>query len=153
MTSGQLNTSSAFYFSFTITSYLCIILPKVFTHTPRSVQVFQSLLWSQVYKIKHLYMKTSSTHICERVGGSQELSRRYCDRGATCASPIVKFHRCKIFYSQLCYYKNMEMIRHGTDLQTSCDFQISSKTLCRELRGMGFHGQENGTCLTALCQV
>ena len=28
-----------------------------------------------------------------------------------------------------------------TDLQTSCDFQISSRTMRRELHGMGFHGR------------
>ncbi|CAI9616474.1 unnamed protein product [Staurois parvus] len=66
------------------------------------------------------------------------------------------------------------------DLQTSCDLQISTTKVCRELHGMGFRGQEatskshitncmqsvgcsgvkhttngeeNGTCLTALCQV
>ena len=27
-----------------------------------------------------------------------------------------------------------------TDLQTSCGLQISSRTVCRELHGMGFHG-------------
>ncbi|CAI9579169.1 unnamed protein product [Staurois parvus] len=27
------------------------------------------------------------------------------------------------------------------DLQTSCDLQISTTTVCRELHGMGFHGR------------
>ncbi|CAI9608004.1 unnamed protein product, partial [Staurois parvus] len=27
------------------------------------------------------------------------------------------------------------------DLQTSCGFQISTTTVCRELNGMGFHGR------------
>ncbi|CAI9610413.1 unnamed protein product [Staurois parvus] len=64
------------------------------------------------------------------------------------------------------------------DLPTSCGLQISTTTVHRELHGMSFHGQaaaskpyitkyckasdtmhatssslENGTCLTALCQV
>jgi len=29
----------------------------------------------------------------------------------------------------------------ATDLQTSCGLQISSRTVCRELHGMGFHGR------------
>ncbi|CAI9614032.1 unnamed protein product, partial [Staurois parvus] len=38
------------------------------------IQVFQSPLWPQVYKIKHLGIQTASTNICERMGHSQELS-------------------------------------------------------------------------------
>ncbi|CAI9566642.1 unnamed protein product, partial [Staurois parvus] len=38
------------------------------------IQVFQPPPWPQVYKIKHLGMKTASTNICERKGHSRELS-------------------------------------------------------------------------------
>ncbi|CAI9536172.1 unnamed protein product, partial [Staurois parvus] len=45
-------------------------------HSPTNhwIQVFQSPLWPQVYKIKHLGMQTASTNICKRMGGSQDLS-------------------------------------------------------------------------------
>ena len=43
------------------------------THPNNWNQVFQSLLWPQVYKGKHLGMQTVSTNICERMGHSQEL--------------------------------------------------------------------------------
>ena len=44
------------------------------THPNNQNQVFQSLPWPQVYKIKHLGMQTAFTNICERMGRSQELS-------------------------------------------------------------------------------
>ena len=44
------------------------------THPNNWNQVFQSLPWPQVYKIKHQGMQTVSTNICERMGRSQELS-------------------------------------------------------------------------------
>ncbi|CAI9574864.1 unnamed protein product, partial [Staurois parvus] len=37
-------------------------------------QVFKPPPWPQVYKIKHLFMQTASTNICERMSRSQELS-------------------------------------------------------------------------------
>jgi len=42
------------------------------------IQVFQSLPWPQVFKIKHLGMQTASTNICERMGRSQEISEFMC---------------------------------------------------------------------------
>lgn len=38
------------------------------------IQVFLSLPWPQMYKIKHLGMQTASTNICERMGRFQKLS-------------------------------------------------------------------------------
>ena len=40
--------------------------------------MFQSPPWPQVYKSKHLGMKTVSGNICERMGRSQELSEFQC---------------------------------------------------------------------------
>ena len=40
----------------------------------------------------------------------------------------------------------------ATDLQTSCGLQISSRTMCRELHGIGFHGRAVATWLCTSAQ-
>lgn len=50
-------------------------LPKVFNHPSKSLDSgVESLVWPQMYKIKHLSMMIVPTNICERMDRSQELS-------------------------------------------------------------------------------
>ena len=144
------------------------ILPKVFTH-----QVLQSLPSPQVFESKYLGTQTVSTHICERMGCSQELSEfqhgtvigcHLCNKSSCEVSSLLNMPQSTVsgFVTkwkllEMTATKMMEqgqrmlrrIVRRGrqlsaesiaTDLQTSCGVQFSSRTVCRELHGMGFHG-------------
>ncbi|CAI9559240.1 unnamed protein product, partial [Staurois parvus] len=63
----------------------------------------------------------------------------------------------------VCTSRQLSAESIAKDLQTSCDLQISSTTVHRELHGMGFHGQAaaskpyitkcNGKCQMQWCKA
>ena len=135
--------------------------------------MFQSLPWPQVYKSKHLGMQTVSTNICERMGRSQELSEfqrgtvvgcHLCNKSRREISSLLNIPvNCQWYYNTVEVttgtqplsgrpHKMMEwgqqMLRHivRRGRQLSADgLQISSRTVRRELHGMGFHGRASAS--------
>ncbi|MEQ2306001.1 hypothetical protein AMECASPLE_003627 [Ameca splendens] len=86
------------------------------------VQMFQSLLWPQLYEIKHLGMQTVSTNICERTDGFQELSE--FQRGTVIGCHLYNTFSHEIVapkYSTInCqwYYKKVEAIGNDSNSTT-----------------------------------
>ena len=67
-------------------------------------------------------------HLCNK--SSREISSLLNILQSTVSDIVTKWKRLR---------KSAESI--STDIQTSCGLQISSRTVCRELHGMGFHGR------------
>lgn len=108
-----------------------------------------------------------STNICERMGRSQELSKiqrgtvigcHPCNKSSREISSLLNIPQSTvsgiITQSGHMTEQGQRMLRHtvrrgrqltaesiATHLQTSCGLQISSRTVRRELHGMGFHGR------------
>ena len=129
--------------------------------------MFQSLPWPQVYKIKHLGMQTASTNICERMGRSQELSEfkrgtvigcHLCNKSireissllniprSTVSGIITKWKQLGTTATQPQSGRPCKITERGQRMlrrtvRRSRQLSSESRTVCRELHGMGFHGR------------
>ncbi|CAI9609581.1 unnamed protein product [Staurois parvus] len=112
-------------------------------------------------------MQTASTNICERMGHSQELSEfkrgtvigcHLCNKSiceissllnipqSTVSGIITKWRQLGTAATQPCHHWTLEQWRCVLWSDQSC-FSVNLMDVS------GFGGCQNGTCLTALCQV
>ena len=116
-------------------------------------------------------MQTVSTNICERMGHSQELSEFQCGTVIGCHLCNKSSHEISsrlnipkaTVSGIITKWKRLGKTAITTDLQTSCGLQVNSRTVCRELHGMCFHGWAaaakpyiskcNAKCRTQWCKA
>ncbi|KAI4905375.1 hypothetical protein NFI96_016359 [Prochilodus magdalenae] len=99
-----------------------------------------SQLWSDVMGMLSNQLCLSLCVQDGSLGNIDDLAQEYSEYYNTCFSDVSERME-ELRKRRVSQELEMVFKRMGRFMETSCGLQISSRTVCRELHGMGFHGQ------------